>query len=54
LAGHFLGVALVKQPMTDFGLLPFSLVLLGVPGLAAFTLAASLGQQLRQLLKPGV
>lgn len=32
LDGHFLGVALVKQPMTDFGLLPLSLVLLGVPG----------------------
>jgi hypothetical protein len=53
-AGHFLGVVLVKQPTTDFGLLPLSLVLLGVPGLGAFTLAAWLGQQLRQLVKAGV
>ena len=29
-AGHFLGVVLVKQPTTDFGLLPLSLLLLGI------------------------
>jgi hypothetical protein len=54
LAGHFLGVVLVKQPTTDFGLLPLSLVLIGLPGLGVLTLAAWLGQQLRQLLKSGV
>jgi hypothetical protein len=54
LAGHFIGVVLVKQPATDLGLLPLSLLLIGVPGLGALTLAAWLGQQLRQLLKPGV
>ena len=54
LAGHFLGVVLVKQPTADFGLLPLSLLLLGVPGLGAFTLAAWLGQSARQLIEPGV
>jgi len=47
-------VVLVKQPTTDFGLLPLSLVLIGLPGLGVLTLAAWLGQQLRQLLKSGV
>jgi hypothetical protein len=51
-AGHFLAVVLVRQPTADFGMLPLSLVLLGVPGLGAFTLAAWLGQEVRQLLKP--
>jgi hypothetical protein len=53
-AGHFLGVVLVKQPTTDFGLLPLSLLLLGLPGLGALTLAVWLGQQGRQLVQPGV
>jgi hypothetical protein len=54
LAGHFLGVLVIKQPTTDFGLLPLSLLLLGLPGLGALTLAVWLGQWLRQQLKPGV
>lgn len=53
-AGHFLAVALVKQPTTDFGLLPLSLLLLGLPGLVALALAFWLGQQGRQLLQPDV
>jgi hypothetical protein len=53
-AGHFLGVVLVKQPTSDFGLLPLSLLLLGVPGLGALTLTVWLGQRGRQLVQPGV
>jgi hypothetical protein len=53
-AGHFLAVALVKPPTTDFGLLPLSLLLLGLPGLGALTLAVWLGQQGRQLVQPDV
>jgi hypothetical protein len=47
LAGHFLGVVLIKQPTTDLGLLPLSLILLGLPGFAAFAGAAWFGQSLR-------
>ena len=53
-AGHFLAVALVKQPTADFGLLPLSLLLLGLPGLGILTLAIWLAQQGRQLIQPGV
>jgi hypothetical protein len=53
-AGHFLGVVPVKQPTTDFGLLPLSLLLPRSPGLCALTLAVWLGQQGRQLVQPGV
>jgi hypothetical protein len=54
LGGHFLGVVLLKPPATDFGLLPLSLLLIGVPGLGALTLAVWLGRQLRELLRPDV
>lgn len=48
LAGHFLGVVLVKQPTAGFGLLPLSLMFLGLPGFGAFTVAAWFGRWLRQ------
>jgi hypothetical protein len=51
-AGHSLAVALVKQPTTDFGLLPLSLLLLGLPGLGALTLAIWLGQSMQLFVKP--
>jgi hypothetical protein len=53
-SGHFLGVVLVKQPTVDLGLLPLSLLLPGLPGLCALTLAVWLGQQGRRLAQPGV
>lgn len=46
LAGHFLGVVLVKQPTADFGLLPLSLMFLGLPGFGAFAVAAWFGRRL--------
>lgn len=48
LAGHFLAMVLIKPPGTDFGLLPLSLLLLGLPGLAAFAAAAWLGRWVGQ------
>jgi hypothetical protein len=54
LAGHFLGMVLLKPPATDFGLLPLSMLLIGAPGLGILTLAAWLGGQLRELLRSGV
>src|SRR6476659_10148154 len=40
LAGHLLAMVLIKPAGTDFGLLPLSLLLVGLPGLAAFAAAA--------------
>jgi hypothetical protein len=48
IAGHALGMVLIHQPGTSFGLLPLAILLIGIPAFAIFFGLAAIGRAARR------